>query len=113
MSRNIVVITRGDTCDIRLDIGEWMHRHLGRDVSFYFGIMKPHEPFETATVRRKYGLTDTQPDTVCHTRILKVHLDADTTFALEPGVYYYALKAKAGDTVDTLVKRTKFVVNPS
>ena len=107
MSVNIVVLTRGDTEDIRLNVGEFLTEHPGYKISFYFGIMKPDEPFETAGVRRRYELKDLEGS------ILHIHLDADTTFSLEPGTYYYSIKAKSGDYVETLINRTKFVVNPS
>lgn len=122
---NIIVINRGDSFDFDLTInfgGEDSERYIltGSD-AVYFGIMDPGQPFETALVRKKYTVADT--DAMGN---LVISVNPEDTLDLVPGRYYYAVKlhmrhpevdelsgketGKIIDKVYTIINKTKFII---
>ena len=120
---NIIVINRGDSFDFDLTItldSEFRYALTGDD-ALYFGIMQPHQPFETALIRKKYTVADT--DAMGN---LSVSILPEDTLNLHPGKYYYAVKlhmnhpevdantgeetGKIIDKVYTIINKTKFII---
>ena len=120
---NIIVINRGDSFDFDLTItldSEFRYALTGDD-ALYFGIMRPHQPFETALIRKKYTVADTD-----EMGNLSVSILPEDTLNLHPGKYYYAVKlhmnhpevdantgeetGKIIDKVYTIINKTKFII---
>jgi hypothetical protein len=120
---NIIVINRGDSFDFDLTItldSEFRYALTGDD-ALYFGIMQPHQPFETALIRKKYTVADTD-----EMGNLSISILPEDTLNLHPGKYYYAVKlhmnhpevdantgeetGKIIDKVYTIINKTKFII---
>lgn len=120
---NIIVINRGDSFDFDLTIdldGESRYILTGED-ALYFGIMKPHQKFEDALIKKKFTVVDT--DAMGN---LSVSIFPEDTLDLHPGKYYYAVKlhinhseidantgeetGKIIDKVYTIINKTKFII---
>jgi hypothetical protein len=120
---NIIVINRGDSFDFDLTIAldsEFRYALTGDD-ALYFGIMHPHQPFETALIRKKYTVADTD-----EMGNLSISILPEDTLNLHPGKYYYAVKlhmnhpevdantgeetGKIIDKVYTIINKTKFII---
>ena len=120
---NIIIINRGDSFDFDLTItldSEFRYALTGDD-ALYFGIMQPHQPFETALIRKKYTITDTD-----EMGNLSISILPEDTLNLHPGKYYYAVKlhmnhpevdantgeetGKIIDKVYTIINKTKFII---
>ena len=120
---NIIVINRGDSFDFDLTItldSEFRYALTGDD-ALYFGIMQPHQPFETALIRKKYTVAETD-----EMGNLSVSILPEDTLNLHPGKYYYAVKlhmnhpevdantgeetGKIIDKVYTIINKTKFII---
>jgi len=120
---NIIVINRGDSFDFDLTIdldGESRYTLTGDD-TLYFGVMKPHQKFEDALIKKKFTVVDI--DTMGN---LSVSIFPEDTLDLYPGKYYYAVKLhmnhpeidpntneETGNTIDkvyTIINKTKFIL---
>ena len=120
---NIIVINRGDSFDFDLTItldSEFRYALTGDD-ALYFGIMQPHQPFETALIRKKYTVANTD-----EMGNLSISILPEDTLNLHPGKYYYAVKlhmnhpevdantgeetGKIIDKVYTIINKTKFII---
>lgn len=132
MSQNIIVMNRGDSNVIKVNIAHAIeelgfHRtpsgFLADGVQIdlnttdifdiYFGIMLPHQKFEDAIVRKKFSMLDCDD---CYN--LYITLVPEDTINLDPGVYYYAIKLRLKglseedpSQVATVINKTKFVIN--
>ena len=113
---NVVSITKGDYSVIPVELvistyPEYYTLKLEENDRVYFGIMAPNKSFDEAILKKEFTLHDVTPDGYINIKILP-----DDTLNLEPGVYYYSVKAlyKLGDNdvrISTLVDKTKFIIN--
>jgi hypothetical protein len=122
---NIIVMNRGDTYEFDLTISDenaidGRYRLCGDD-AVYFGLMDPGQPFETALVRKKFTVADT--DAMGN---LIITIQPEDTLDLLPGKYFYAVKlhlnhaeidqntgeptGKQIDRVGTVINKTKFII---
>lgn len=112
---NIIMLTRGDTFSFSLDVEDanspYGRYRLTENDALYFGLTKPHQPFEHAIIKRKYTAEDQDND-----GFIATTLSANETAELLPGVYYYSVKLRqnintADEKVTTIIAKTKFIVN--
>lgn len=122
---NIIVMNRGDTYEFDLTIkdetsADGRYRLTGDD-AVYFGLMDPGQPFETALVRKKFTVEDTD-----EMGNLVITIKPEETLDLFPGKYFYAVKLHldhedidintgipTGERVDrvvTVINKTKFII---
>lgn len=122
MSKNIIIINRGDTFKFTIHIEDLNtpsgYYHLKDDDALYLGIMDPHQMFENALVRKKYTIEDMDENG----NVFAV-IRPEDTIDLYPGIYYYSVKlhkcspAKPElnepevDEVSTIINKTKFIIN--
>lgn len=122
MSKNIIILNRGDTLEFDLTIEDDNAvggRYILKDKdTVFFGVMDPHQPFEDALIKKMYTTKDI--DSMGN---LVIRLDPDDTLDLLPGVYYYAIKLHCKssanlvsgepkiDKVITVINKTKFILN--
>lgn len=123
-TNNIILMNRGDTYEFDLtiadDSSETGRYHLKGDDTIYFGIMDPGQPFETALVRKKYTVDDTDA-----AGNLTIVIEPEDTLDLLPGKYFYAVKihldhdeynsetsefVKHIDKVNTVINKTKLIL---
>ena len=119
---NIIVMNRGDTYEFDLTINDDSSidnmYHLQGDDVVYLGIMRPHQPFETAIVRKRYTVEDLD-----EAGNLMITIEPEDTLDLLPGLYYYAIKLHMDheeefedgsivqiDKVATVINKTKFML---
>lgn len=121
---NVIVLNRGDSFSFDLTLKDetsenGRYKLQGNDV-VYFGLMDPHQPFETAWVRKRYTAEDCD-----EAGNLVIELSPKDTIALIPGVYYYSVKLKMDhfetdqetgevshvERVITVINKTKFFLN--
>ena len=113
-NNGFISITRGDSFSVPLFIDRGTRtkpvRYYIADhpkASVYLGIMEPNQPFETATVRKKFtcdSKINEYGDLIIEIR------PADTEYLL-PGKYYYSVKAQLDENnIETLIPRTEFVI---
>lgn len=114
---NIIKINRGDTFAFDFTIpdknspdGRYI---LKNDDVLYLGLMDPHQPFEVATVKKRYTKED------CDEKgNLVIKFKPEDTLDLLPGVYYYSIKLHKMtdndeeyiDEVTTVINKTKFII---
>ena len=113
---NVVSITKGDYSVIPVELvistyPEHYSLNLEESDRVYFGLMAPNKSFDEAILKKEFTLHDVTPDGYINIKILP-----DDTLNLEPGVYYYSVKAlyALGDNdvrISTLVDKTKFIIN--
>ena len=113
---NVVTITKGDYSIIPVELvistyPEYYALTLDEGDIVYFGLMAPNKSFDEAILKKEFTLHDVTPDGYINIKILP-----DDTLNLEPGVYYYSVKAlyALGDNdvrISTLVDKTKLIIN--
>ena len=119
---NIIVMNRGDTYEFDLTIYDDSSidglYHLTGNDTLYFGVMLPHQPFETAIIRKRFTVEDLD-----EAGNLLISLEPEDTIDLNPGVYYYAIKlhieheesfedtTEIFDKVITVINKTKLILN--
>ena len=120
MSKNIIIINRGDSCNIRFNLNI---TKIDPDTIYYFGLMDPNQWFEEALVKKRFTNKDIIVESSDESGIkvinyyLQIELKPSDTVDLYPGVYYYAIKShrvnidKKVDEVKTLLNKTKFIIN--
>lgn len=116
MSFRIIQLCRGDTYQFLLsaidtDSEDGVY-HLQDTDMVYLGVMRPHDPFEKAIIKRSFTKDDMDSSGQ-----IRVRINAEDTINLLPGVYYYAVKlvqdrGLSTETVTTIIKNTKFVIHP-
>ena len=114
---NIIRINRGDTFAFDFTISDETAPDgryiLKDDDTLYFGIMDPHQPFEFATLKKRYTKEDCD-----EMGNLVIKLAPEDTLDLLPGVYYYSIKLHKMtdneedyiDEVITIINKTKFII---
>lgn len=99
MASNIIVMTRGDT--FRFDVTVFDEEDMTARYDFldrdriYFGVMRPHQKFEDAIIRKAFNGSAAKT-----TGRINITIQPEDTEHLEPGVYYYAIKLMKYDGVD-------------
>lgn len=74
--------------------------------TLYLGIMEPNQPFEIATVRKKYDSSD-----VNQYGDVMITFKTTDTACLLPGKYYYEVKLlKEDGNVETIVPKRDFLI---
>lgn len=88
---NTIIMNRGDTHEFDLLIVDENaadgRYKLVEDDTVYFGIMRPHQPFEDAIVKKKFTVEDTDA-----AGNLTIVINPEDTLDLLPGTYYYSVK---------------------
>ena len=107
----IITVSRGDsfTINTSINIGTLLvpvYYTLEEGDKVYFALMEPNQPFEHALVRKVFTKEDQDKDLD-----VVMNFSSDDTEFLMPGVYYYMVKLQRGDLVDTIITKTKFVIN--
>ena len=107
---NVVTITKGDSSiiPVELVISTYPEYYV---LALDEGDMAPGKGFDKAILKKEFTLNDVTPDGYINVKLLP-----EDTLDLEPGVYYYSVKAlyKLGDNdvrISTLVDKTKFIIN--
>lgn len=88
---NTIIINRGDTYEFDLLIADenaadGRYKLMGDD-TVYFGIMRPHQQFEEAIVKKKFTAEDADA-----AGNLTIIINPEDTLDLFPGTYYYSVK---------------------
>lgn len=113
-NNGFISLTRGDSFTVPLFINRGTVFHPVRyyiadnpNAAVYLGVMEPNQPFERATIRKKY--TSTSP--VNENGDLIVEFTPNDTQYLFPGKYYYEVKVKLSDgNIDTIIPETEFFI---
>lgn len=113
-NNGFISLTRGDSFSVPLFINRGTKFHPVRyniadnpDAAVYLGVMEPTQPFERATIRKKY----TSKSKINEYGDLIVDFSSNDTRYLFPGKYYYEVKVKLSDgTIDTVVPATEFFI---
>lgn len=102
-NEGIITLTRGDTleCPIFINKGTELSpiRYIMQsDDTLYFALMEVNQPFEKAILKKVITSADLNEH---NDPVLK--LRSEDTERLEIGTYYYTLKLKRGNDVDSQV----------
>ena len=111
---NKVVVTRGDTFSVPLFINRGtelkpLRYTLKENDELYLAIMEPNQPFERALIKKVYSYENLNK----YGDVL-IEIEHDDTRCLEPGKYYYQVKARLYDSekdkydVNTVIPKTEF-----
>lgn len=106
-----IQISRGDSFFVPLFINEGTDLEPSRyelvegDL-VYVGVMEPNQPFEKAIIKKIYDKDSDKTD--CGD--LKISFAVEDTEYLHQGQYYYSIKLKRGDFVDTLIPERNFII---
>ena len=112
----IITVNRGDSFEfpLTLNIGSSVNRveyQLTETDTIYLGIMEPHQPFESAIIRKKFTYDDLDED-----KNINIRFWPEDTMYLLPGKYYYQIKLQTVDTatgrhdIETIVDKTLFYI---
>ena len=112
---NVVVMTKGDNYIIPVELvistyPEYYTLVLEEGDVVYFGLMAPGKSFYEAFLKKEFTVSNVTPDGYINVSILP-----EDTQDLEPGLYYYSVKAvyKLGENdvrTSTLINKTKFII---
>lgn len=122
MSKNIIVLNKGDTKDLLIRIPDKLDPAINyiltpNDV-VYFAILYPQQEFEDAIILRGYTVEDLTKE-----GLVKIRIFTEDTIHLPAGIYYYTIKLQTGDThpvigdcddpeeLRTIIPRTKLILN--
>lgn len=100
-------MSRGDSFSVPLFINagtKWcpVRYNFKENDTLYFGVMLPNQPFENATIRKKYTYKDLNENG----DIVVTFNTCDTEY-LDPGIYYYEAKLVRNESiVDTVISKT-------
>lgn len=129
MSNTILKMNRGDHFSFNISIEDDTQPSGIYDLQpndiLYFALLNPHERFEDAIILRGYTYSDAVKamTTSGPIHIFNIELSREDTINLNPGVYYYTLKlqknavspelglGEVGAVLDTVIERTKFIIN--
>lgn len=111
---NKIYVTRGDTFSVPLFINRGtelkpLRYTLKENDELYLAIMEPNQPFECALIKKVYSYENLNK----YGDVL-IEIEHDDTRCLEPGKYYYQVKARLYDIekdkfeVNTVVSKTEF-----
>lgn len=76
------------------------------DATVYLGVMEPNQRFEEATIKKSYNSTSPQNK---NGDLIISFKPQDTEYLL-PGKYYYTVKIRSNDFVDTIIPETEFFI---
>ena len=113
-NNGFISLTRGDSFSVPLFINRGTVFHPVRyyisdnpKASVYLGVMEPNQPFERATIRKKY----TSESSINDCGDLMIEFTSNDTKYLYPGRYYYEVRIKHSDgSVETVIPATDFVI---
>lgn len=111
---NKIVVTRGDTFSVPLFINQGTElkpiRYVLKDQDkIYLAIMRPNQPFECALVKKVYS-----KENINEYGDIVIEIEHDDTRCLEPGKYFYQIKAQLYNEekdkleINTIVSKTEF-----
>lgn len=111
---NRIMVTRGDTFSVPLFINQGTElkpiRYVLKDQDkIYFAIMRPNQPFECALVKKVYS-----KENINEYGDIVIEIEHDDTRCLEPGKYFYQIKAQLYNEekdkleINTIVSKTEF-----
>lgn len=106
----IITASRGDTFEAHLFINAGSKlkpkKYFITDADeIYLGVMEPNQLFENAIIRKKYTAEDKNKD-----GNIVVKFDSQDTAYLKPGKYYYQIKLKSEDVVNTITPKQLFYI---
>ena len=109
-ANGIITVNRGDTFTISLPVNldttaDSNYYEMQDEDKIYFALMEPHQPFECALIRKVFT-KDNQDEEL----YINMEFSTDDTEYLVPGNYYYMLKLKRNDLVDTIVSKKRFIL---
>lgn len=112
-NNGFICITRGDLFEVPLFLNRGTKFSPVRynikdhkDAIVYFGVMEPNQKFEEAVIRKTYNSSSPQNN---NGDLIISFKPQDTEYLL-PGKYYYSIKIKSDDFVDTIVPETEFFI---
>ena len=113
-NNGFISLTRGDSFTVPLFINRGTVFHPVRyyiadnpNAAVYLGVMEPNQPFERATIRKKY----TSESSINDFGDLMIEFTSNDTKCLYPGRYYYEVRIKHSDgSVETVIPATDFVI---
>ena len=112
-NNGFVHLTRGDSFSVPLFIDRgtvWSPvRYYIKDhpdATVYLGVMEPNQRFEEAIIRKTYNSNST----INENGDLIISFKPQDTEYLLPGKYYYTIKLRTNDFVDTIVPETEFFI---
>ena len=111
---NKITVTRGDTFSVPLFINQGTElkpiRYVLKDQDkIYLAIMRPNQPFECALVKKVYS-----KENINEYGDIVIEIEHDDTRCLEPGKYFYQIKAQLYNEekdkleINTIVSKTEF-----
>ncbi|WP_300924506.1 hypothetical protein [uncultured Clostridium sp.] len=111
---NRISVVRGDSFSVPLFLNQGtdvkpIRYRLQESDEVYLAIMEPNQPFEDALVKKVF----TNKDLNNHGDI-KLEINHDDTRCLEPGKYFYQIKARLYDRekekfdINTVIPKTEF-----
>ena len=106
-----IQICRGDSFFVPLFINEGtdlqpIRYEMQEGDKVYVGVTEPNQPFENAIIKKVYNYDDEKTE---YGDLLLV-FDVEDTEHLLQGQYYYSVKIKRGDKVDTLIPERNFII---
>ena len=106
-----IQISRGDSFFVPLFINEGtdlipIRYALGEGELVYLGVMEPNQPFENAIIKKIFDKDSEKTED----GDLLLTFDVEDTEYLHQGQYYYSIKIKRGDKVDTLIPERNFII---
>lgn len=106
-----IQISRGDSFFVPLFINEGtdlepIRYELNEGDLVYVGVMEPNQPFEKAIIKKVYNKDSEKTEF----GDLLLIFDVEDTEYLHQGQYYYSVKIKRGDKVDTLIPERNFII---
>lgn len=116
VSKNgIIEVVRGDSFKVALFINQGTDldpiRYVLKEGEYiYFGVMEPNYSFENAIVRKKYSNEDLNKD-----QDVLISFNSDDTVNLQPGKYFYEVKAvildeEGNEVVNTIIPKREFFI---
>lgn len=113
-NNGFISLIRGDSFSVPLFINRGTVFHPVRyyisdnpKASVYLGVMEPNQPFERATIRKKY----TSESIINDFGDLMIEFTSNDTKCLYPGRYYYEVRIKHSDgSVEIVIPATDFVI---
>ena len=113
----IITVNRGDSFEMPLFLNAGTRMEpcaykITKDDIVYFAVMEPNQPFETALIRKKYTIEDTNEN-----GDLVIRFKPQDTQCVLPGKYYYQVKVQTFNSDDindydvtTAIDKTPFFI---
>lgn len=111
---NKICVTRGDTFSVPVFINKGteikpLRYVLKEKDEVYLAVMEPNQIFEDALIKKVYTKKDLNEN-----NDVVIEIEHDDTRCLEPGKYYYQLKARLYNEekdkydINTIISKTEF-----